>query len=242
MKTFAAIISIVWLISLSAIPAYACWLSGNCRVTGGGNVSSGIDPVGGWDGSVAQSKYKKGPGGFNKYTFGGQAGANTALDPQPQGNWTHHQLGGPDGKFVFHGNVIDAIVCSDYGPCNPAAANGEYKQIDFAGWGVINNAQDTLFEPKEIHWFDVHIEDLGEPGNKPRGVDVNYISCPPAGTLTDAFNPIAPIFNLADCGCPDFYRIRIYADDTPTTVVYEVYGYLTGGNFQIHQPTGFDMK
>lgn len=215
--------------------------TGSCRVTGGGQITSGIDSVvGGWDGSLAEGKYRKGPGKFNKYTFGGQAGANTAFPPQPQGNWTHHQLGGPDGSFVFHGNVIDVIVCSDSGPCHPAAANGEFKQIDFAGTGVINNAKDTLFEVKTLHWFEVHIEDLGEPGNKPRGVDLQNITCPGTGSGTDAFSEI---FNSADCDCPDFYRIRIYADVTGTgDPVYEVYGYLTGGNFQIHRPTGFDMR
>ena len=43
-----------------------------------------------------------------------------------------------------------------------------------------------------------------------------------------------------DCDCPDFYRITIYADDTPTTVIYQVYGYIKGGNLQIHPLTGFD--
>jgi hypothetical protein len=206
---------------------------GSCRVTGGGKITSGVEPAGGWDGTLAEGKYRNGPGGVDWYTFGGQAGANTALPPQPQGNWTHHQVRGPSGSFVFHGNVIELIECSDPGPCDPAAANGEFKQIHFAGLGVINNAKGILFEPKEIHWFDVHIEDLGEPGNKPRGADLRELNCLPGGNESNIPAP---------CGCSDYYRIRIYADDTPTTVVYEVSGYLSGGNFQIHQPTGFDMK
>ncbi len=40
---------------------------------------------------------------------------------------------------------------------------------------------------------------------------------------------------LADCECPDFYRIRIHAgSDEGSAVIYEVYGYVDKGNFQIH--------
>ncbi|OPY77221.1 MAG: hypothetical protein A4E65_02819 [Syntrophorhabdus sp. PtaU1.Bin153] len=232
-------LSLALAISLLPIQATACYVVGDCRVTGGGEVTSGIDPDGGWDGTLAQGKYRSGSGQTNRYTFGGQAGANTAY-PGPQGEWTHHQFAGPDGFFVFHGNVIDVIVCSDPGPCNPAAANGEYKQIDFGGWGRFNTYQDVNFEVQDAHWFEVHIEDLGEPGNKPRGIDLQSISCPSAGSV-DIFAGIFGV--LADCGCSDFYRIRIRANADPASaVVYEAYGYLTGGNFQIHQPTGFDMK
>jgi hypothetical protein len=63
---------------------------------------------------------------------------------------------------------------------------------------------------------------------------------------------------LADCSCSDFYRITIYddvdADSVPrdgngniskddmntTDVIYEVWGYINGGNLQLHHPTGFD--
>ena len=44
-----------------------------CRMTGGGNDEFFFE-----DGSV------------NQYTFGGQAGAPIASQPQPWGNWTHH--------------------------------------------------------------------------------------------------------------------------------------------------------
>jgi hypothetical protein len=65
-----------------------------------------------------------------------------------------------------------------------------------------------------------------------------------------------PATALANCGCPDFYRITIYdgvlaskvtrltdgrIDPTSldrTNVIYEVYGYIDGGNLQIHPPTG----
>lgn len=56
---------------------------------------------------------------------------------------------------------------------------------------------------------------------------------------------------LADCDCPDFYRITIYdgvdaatlASSGPnkTDVIYEVYGYVDGGNLQIHPLTGYDL-
>ena len=66
-----------------------------CRVTGGGNDTSGIDPAGGWDKTMANAKSKQlANGGYNRYTFGGQAGARTGEQPQPTGEWTHHQQSG----------------------------------------------------------------------------------------------------------------------------------------------------
>jgi len=65
---------------------------------------------------------------------------------------------------------------------------------------------------------------------------------------------------LAVCGCPDFYRITIsdgvYAENlvrnddgsidpsslNRTDVIYEVLGYIEGGNLQIHRPTGKDLR
>jgi hypothetical protein len=48
---------------------------------------------------------------------------------------------------------------------------------------------------------------------------------------------------MANCGCPDFYRIKIHRDCTfGSPVVYEVFGYIDGGNFQIHDPTGSHMQ
>lgn len=99
-----------------------------CRVTGGGNDTSGMAVDGSYDGTVAEGKHRSSNGAFNRYTFGGQAGANTGSPPQPKGEWTHHQQSGPDGSFVFHagtasappGTEIDIIVCSDEGWCNPA--------------------------------------------------------------------------------------------------------------------------
>ena len=40
---------------------------------------------------------------------------------------------------------------------------------------------------------------------------------------------------LDDCGCPDWYHITIHANENPASlVIYEVEGYLTGGNLQMH--------
>ena len=44
-----------------------------------------------------------------------------------------------------------------------------------------------------------------------------------------------------NCECFDFYRITIYADETEATVIYQVYGYIKGGNLQIHPLTGYDL-
>jgi len=78
----------------------------------------------------------------------------------------------------------------------------------------------------------VNIDDLGEPGGHetPDG-------CDPLGFGRNGGT------ELADCDCPDFYRIRIYEGmDDSSNLMYEVYGYIDGGNFQIHPPTGRDRK
>ena len=236
-----------------------CTAASGCRVTGGGNDTAGVASNGvSWDGTFAEGRSHNGNQGFNRYTFGGQAGANTALPPQPSGEWTHHQQSGPSGRFVFHGGTsssdqytkIDQIICSDPGGCRPSGnPPSPDKQIDFAGVGQFKNIDSddpslvSVLAQATYHWFDVHIEDLGEPGNKPR---VRPQNCPEAGSGTDAFaNP--SVFLSANCGCADFYRIRIYeafdpATEAPnkTNVIYEVGGYINGGNLQIHYLTGYD--
>ena len=53
-----------------------------CRVTGGG-----VDENGNYDGaSVDHGKCHT-----NRYQFGGEAGAHTGQQPQPYGEWQHHQ-------------------------------------------------------------------------------------------------------------------------------------------------------
>ncbi len=210
-----------------------------CRVTGGG-----VDIANGWDGSNAAGVHWK-DSGEDRYTFGGQAGAPTGAQPQPYGEWTHHQQRGPSGNFVFHagtasappGTEIDWIGCSDPGWCvqaRPAPA----KQIDFEGVGTFKNirkapeALSGVVAGETFHWFAVHIEDLGEPG-KAGKVEPASDMCPPGGSHGQ----------LADCDCPDFYHIRIHDTADPgSPVIYEVFGYITGGNLQIHPPVGESMN
>ncbi len=210
-----------------------------CRMTGGGHDC--FDGVMRDDCSGAAGQQKK-QAGTDIYTFGGQAGAPTASLPEPSGEWTHVQHDGPDGKWTFHAGthsappetVLALIECSDPGFCHPARP-APAKQIDFQGTGsfrnIISNPNGSLAgaipgNGGTFHYFEVHVEDLGEPGNngnQPRaGRD-----CPRIGSA--GF--------LADCACPDFYHLRIHATAAPASaVVYEVWGYLTGGNLQIHPP------
>jgi hypothetical protein len=201
-----------------------------CRVTGGGVDTSGGD----WTGCDGHS----GKGNtVNRYTFGGQAGAPTASQPQPFGEWTHHQQSGPAGDFVFHAGTASAppetkvehINCSDPGPCQPANP-GPCKQIDFDGLGMFHNIRSAQITSAgavadvTIHFFQVHIEDLGEPGHNGQQHPAGGM-CPAGGSAGAT----------ADCRCPDFYRIRIHQTDDPSSpVIYEVFGYLDAGNLQMH--------
>lgn len=203
-----------------------------CRMTGGANDAFGSG------------------GNTEVYTCGGQAGASLSSPPQPWGEWTHTQKRGPSGSFTFHagtasappGTEIDWIVCSDPGWCvqaRPAPA----KQLDFAGVGSFKNMKgcpasisDHVTVGESLHWFEVNIDDLGEPG-KAGKVDPPGEQCALMGYGRNGGT------ELADCECPDFYRIRIYTGPTDaSSIMYEVYGYIDGGNFQIHPPTGRDRK
>ncbi|MGA1842479.1 MAG: DUF4114 domain-containing protein [bacterium] len=250
-----------------------------CRFTGGG-----VDTDENWDhilgsGKMIHNGSGKLPDAVNRYQFGGQAGANTGQQPQPKGEWTHHQQEGPYGDFTFHGGTASApegteivdIRCSDPGFCFPARP-APVKQLDFDGIGTFKNIGKGKNAPiwkipnpvvtaegkgnrgfdGTFHWFEVNIDDLGEPGRKNDGAPDPAI-CPSSG-----FGEKGDI-DLANCDCPDFYRITIYngiyADDVVwlpdgnidlnslnlTEVLYEVYGYIDGGNLQIHPPTGFDL-
>lgn len=251
-----------------------------CRFTGGG-----VDTDGNWDhtledGSMVRNGAGNLPEGIDRAQFGGQAGASTAQPPQPKGEWTHRQQRGPSGGFTFHGGTasapagteIDDIRCSDPGGCKPSGdPPSPAKQLDFDGIGTFksigkggkapiweiaganataegkgNKAFDGTF-----HWFEVNIDDLGEPGGFNKGAP-DSAECPDIGfgEKGDA--------ELANCDCPDFYRITIYngvnAVDViwdndsidPTLlrqqdVLYEFYGYIDGGNLQLHHPTGYDL-
>jgi hypothetical protein len=206
-----------------------------CRVTGGGNDTYDAVTLVPLDDELAVAKSEDGW----RYTFGGQAGSPTGCQPQPWGEWTHTHHSGENASFTFHagtasapeGTEIDWIQCSDPGWCiqaRPAPA----KQIDFKGVGTFKNTriknnspfkwmkEDTLYE------FAVHIEDLGEPGstNTKKNPLLGTSDCPDDGR--DGLGG-----ELANCGCPDFYRITIVNPDGDD---YVVYGYIEGGNLQIH--------
>jgi len=206
-----------------------------CRVTGGG-----VNEFGEWDGSTVVGRCSN-----ERYTFGGQAGANTALPVQPAGEWEHNNHSGPSGSFAFHGGThsapdgteIDRIECSDPGFCDPARPAPAH-QIDFWGVGMFHNAKNlsailaaNVVVGETLHWFEVNIDDGGEPG---RGKG-HLNSCP-----SDGFGLNGSVA-LVDCDCPDFYRITIHATTDPASaVIYRVWGYPIGGNLQIHPLTGFD--
>lgn len=227
--------------------------------------------------------------GINRYTSGGQVGANTGAQPQPKGEWTHTQHEGPAGDFTFRGGTssapegseIDAIRCSDPGGCKPSGnPPSPVKQLDFDGIGTFKNIGKDDKVPDFVtaganvtaegngnknfdgtyHWFEVNIDDLGEPGNtnpKKNPGDVDPELCPSIG-FGEKGEPGTE--NSAICECSDFYRITIYdgvnAEDivknpdgsidpgqlNRTDVIYEVWGPIDGGNYQIHGPTGFDRK
>jgi len=270
-----------------------------CRFTGGGvdtdfNWDHTLE-----SGQMIRNGAGQLPDQIDRYQFGGQVGARTAQQPLPSGEWEHHQQTGPTGDFSFHGGsnsadkgtwIID-VRCSDAGFCNPAR-HAPCKQLDFDGVGTFSNvgkgAKAPVFqianpnvipepqgkkdEPLTYHFFQVNIDDLGEPGSFNQGAP-NPAICPGRGFgeksagiffPNPVTNPgqsvILPATPLANCDCPDFYRITIYKGVLSTNVtflangkvnpaslnkvdvIYEVYGYTDGGNLQIHPPTGFDLK
>jgi len=201
------------------VPAEACRVTGGCRDT-----------------YVTDA-------GTEVYSCGGQAGAPTADQPQPWGEWTHTQRRGPSGSFTFHagtasappGTEIDWIECMDPGWCVQARW-APAKQIDFAGVGTFKNMghnvpasiSDYVTLQESLHWFEVNVDDLGEPG-RAGTVDPPAETCDPLGFGLNSDT------QDADCECPDFYRIRIYTGpDDSYDIMYEVYGYIDRGNFQIH--------
>ncbi|MHC4425296.1 MAG: DNRLRE domain-containing protein [Planctomycetota bacterium] len=252
-----------------------------CRFTGGG-----VDTDGNWDHTLEDGEMVRNgagnlPEGVDRAQFGGQAGANTGQQPQPKGEWTHHQQRGPSGSFTFHGGTasapagteIDEIRCSDPGGCKPSGhPPTPVKQLDFDGIGTFKSigkgGKTPIFDTPSanataegkgnktfdgtFHWFEVNIDDLGEPGGFNKGA-------PDSGECPDIGFGEKGDVELANCDCPDFYRITIYdgvnAADVvwlpdgsidPTLlreqeVIYEFYGYIDGGNLQIHDPTGYDL-
>ncbi|HWR16293.1 MAG TPA: hypothetical protein VN577_15800 [Terriglobales bacterium] len=126
-----------------------------------------------------------------------------------------------------------------------------------------NGGSNKLFT---FHWVEVNIDDMGERGSMNTGAPDPAV-CPGRGFGEKSGGPFVPdpvnapntIINLlptplGHCDCPDFYRITIYngvrsdqvvwvngkidpASLDRTNVIYEVFGYVDGGNLQIHPPT-----
>lgn len=207
--------------------------AGECRMTGGGVDVNGEILLGTFASASDQS---------DRYTFGGQIGAPTASQPQPYGEWTHHQQKGPSGDFIFRAGTASApkdtmitlVTCSDPGYCKPARP-APFKQIDYEGIGSFRNVKGSLNsvvipdnKPNYTkHYFRAHVEDIGEPGAGGKQIKDTQCTHVP-GTLID----------LSQCEhCPDVYQIEIYATEDPAShVIYSVGGFINGGNLQIHPP------
>jgi hypothetical protein len=254
---------------------------GVCRVTGGG-----------WDDIYAVTipppnglaSIESNGNGKPVYSFGGQAGAPSASSTPPYGEWQHNfgKGRGPNNEFFsFHGGTssspkgipgtqIISITCSDEGWCFPAR-EAPFHSIYFDGCGTFQNAINVEFELGKVHYFKVHIDDLGEgPGklDATTSSDVkaskvkknngnNSIACPDH----DDLHPIDPDTGAPECAqCDDWYEIHIYPGVEPTPAdpaaaceaaqalaqtaepIHSVASYINGGNLQIHPPTGADAK
>jgi hypothetical protein len=188
-----------------------------CRVTGG--LNNVVDASG------------------NRYTAGGQAGASTALPPQPKGEWTHTNHDGPFGDFTFHAGTASApagteileIRCSDPNGCKPSGdPPSPVKQIDFDGIGTFKNVGKG--KGAAVPSFVTAGANVkAEGGNKKtfKGtfhfVQVNIDDLGEVGNSNPKKNPgdvnpaMCPVNGfgekgdqaLANCDCSDFYRITI---------------------------------
>ena len=143
-------------------------------------------------------------------------------------------------------SAADLITCADPGFCNPARP-APFQQIYFEGIGSFKNVHDVgddgtgdpVAADGELRWFEVHIEDIGEPGRN--GTHRSpHNSCPLDGF--DALSAGGEEIDEdgQDCRrCPDFYRFLLHETDSPgSPVVYEAVGYITGGNLQMHPAVG----
>lgn len=179
---------------------------GDCRVTAGG-VKDGITVPCAIKANGLPDPKTCADAGFD--TWGGQAGAQPGVD----GNWTHHHAVSPKESFIFHSNSLFSIACSDPGCCVPACANAENHQIDFAGIGSFSNQKGYTF-PTGPLCFEVHLEDIGEPGPGGRW---------PSATDPCTHCPGTPV-EFPDCkNCTDYYEILIY-----DSAAYDTDGHCTG--------------
>lgn len=216
-----------------------------CRMTGGG-----VDGKG--EITLTRLATATGTGG-NRYTFGGQVGAPTAAQPQPFGEWTHHQQKGPAGDFMFHLGTASApeqtriltVECKDPINCNPARP-APFKQLDFTALGVFKSIHSGPLKNKpgvvpgaggSVHFVRVHVEDLGEPGAG--GKQVTNPICESIHQIgANVGDPNTSEDAALVCtNCADVYTIEIHLTANPTSdVIYSVSGFIDGGNLQLHPP------
>lgn len=187
---------------------------GDCRVTAGG-VKDGITVPCDLKNNGLPDPKTCAQAGFD--TWGGQAGAQPGID----GNWTHHHFVSPSQSFLFHSNSLFMIGCSDPGCCVPACANAENHQIDFAGIGSFSNQKGYTFSKAPL-CFEVHLEDIGEPG--------------PGGAWPSSTDPCTHCpgtsVEFPDCkNCTDYYEILIY-----DSASYDTNGHCTGNVIYYNGP------
>lgn len=169
--------------------------TGGCWITGGGFVSVTT-------------------GGNGKATFGGNG--KPMKDGRIQGEWNHvdHGTGGH-----IHGEVR-YLVCrhvDEPGPGHPSGPKKDFKDNQAYFGGPARFAETGPLA--EGYWFDVFVEDHGEPGN----------------TSSQGHRPGT---------APDEYRITLRKQVDPAnqqsgTILYSAgLGQLGGGNIQLHPPNG----
>jgi hypothetical protein len=84
-------------------------------------------------------------------------------------------------------------------------------------------------DPDTCNWFDLL------PGGPPGPYDASsaiFLDSEPDDQFGDKGGQVCD-------KCPDYYQIEIHSNESPESpVIYEFYGYLESGNYQIHPKTG----
>lgn len=182
-------------------------MPGECRVTAGGNKDRPCVTENWGSTPIIKTCANDDMGGKNvaiTHTWGGQAGAQPRIDC----NWTHHYKA-DEGTFGFHSRACYYINCSDTGEqCKAADGNPETRQIDFAGIGKFTHKNGAYSGfPNHNLCFEVHLEDIGEPGRGGSTTSGIYCEhCP--GNMIINYDPVTGRNDCEDC--TDHYEIRIY--------------------------------